>query len=102
MDLSKLSATDLRNLQDQVNQELKQREQEEVAEAREQIMAIAQRVGIPLKELIMTPVRAKGPKTGTRYRHPSDGSLQWSGRGRQPRWIKEWLAAGNGLEGLRA
>ena len=102
MDLSKLSASDLRNLQDQVAQELKAREQEEVAEAREQIMAIAQRVGIPLKDLVMSAARVKGSKTGTRYRHPSDASLQWSGRGRQPRWIKEWLAAGHALDGLRA
>ena len=102
MDLSKLSASELRALQEQVRQELKQREVEEVAQAREQIMAIAERVGIPLKDLITAPVRPKASKTGTRYRHPSNATLQWSGRGRQPRWIKEWLASGHALDGLRA
>jgi DNA-binding protein H-NS len=102
MDLSKLSASDLRNLQDQVKQELKQREQEEVAKAREQIFAIAQSVGIPLKDLLASQPRAKTGKVATRYRHPADATLQWSGRGRQPRWIKEWLAAGHPLDGLSA
>ena len=102
MDLSKLSASDLRNLQDQVKQELKQREHEEVTKAREQILAIAQSVGIPLKELLASQPRAKTGKVATRYRHPANASLQWSGRGRQPHWIKEWLASGQALDGLRA
>ena len=101
MDLSKLSSSDLRSLQDQVRQELKQREHEEVAKAREQIFAIAQSVGIPLKDLIAIQPRVKA-KVAMRFRHPSDASLQWSGRGRQPRWIKEWLAAGHVLDALSA
>jgi DNA-binding protein H-NS len=106
MDLSGLSVTDLRAMQEQVKQELKKREHEEVAKAREQIMAIAQSVGIPLKELIGGQVRAKTSgtvpvKVAIRYRHPSDASLKWTGRGRQPKWVKDWVTSGQSLDALR-
>ncbi|WP_230414471.1 H-NS histone family protein [Collimonas silvisoli] len=40
-------------------------------------------------------------KVAVRYRHPSDASLQWTGRGRQPKWVQEWVSAGKALEELR-
>jgi DNA-binding protein H-NS len=105
MDLSRLSLADLRALQQQVTQELKVREQQELEKAREQIIAIAQSVGIPLKELIGTDVRGKpgnGSSAATRFRHPANRSLRWSGRGRQPKWVKDWVASGQPLDALRA
>ena len=102
MNLSGLSISELRALQDQVKQEIKKREHEDVAKAREQILAIAQSVGLPLKDLLGGHVRVK--KAGTvavRYRHPSDTSLQWTGRGRQPKWVKEWVEGGKSLDALR-
>lgn len=104
MDLSKLSFSELQALQDQIKQELSKREKEEVAKAREQILAIAKHVGIPLKELMGDQVRGKTGKTtgkvAVRYRHPSDASLQWTGRGRQPQWVKEWVASGKAMDTL--
>ncbi|QOL51951.1 H-NS histone family protein [Massilia litorea] len=102
MDLSNMSVGDLRNLQEQIKQEMKQREHQEVQQAREQILAIAQKVGVPLKDLMTTP--ARGTKTGTvavRYRHPDNSSQQWTGRGRQPKWVKEWVEGGKSLDKLR-
>jgi DNA-binding protein H-NS len=102
MDLSNLSIGDLRNLQDQIKQEMKKREHEEVQKAREQIQAIAQRVGLPLKELMT--VTSRGTKSGSvavRYRHPDNSSQQWTGRGRQPKWVKEWVEGGKSLDKLR-
>lgn len=105
MDLSNMSSADLRNLQEQVKRELKQREGQDLAKAREQILAIAQSVGVPLKDLVggVGPGRT-GRKTGTvapRYRNPADESQQWTGRGRQPKWVKEWLDAGKDIAGLK-
>lgn len=102
MDLSGLSVKDLRALQEQVKQEIKKREHEDVAKAREQILAIAQSVGIPLKDLIGNNARTKAAATvAVRYRHPSDTSLQWTGRGRQPKWVKDWVESGQALAALR-
>ncbi len=102
MDLSNMSLGDLRNLQDQIKQEMKKREHQEVAKAREQILAIAQSVGVPLKDLIANGTR--GAKTGTvavRYRNPDNSTQQWTGRGRQPKWVKEWVDGGKSLDKLR-
>ncbi len=100
MDLSSLSIQDLRNLQEQIKQQLKKREHLEVAKAREQILAIAHSVGIALKDLVGSNPR----KTGTvaaRFRNPANPSQQWTGRGRQPQWIKDWLASGKSLDEVR-
>jgi DNA-binding protein H-NS len=110
MDLSNLSLGDLRNLQDQIKQEMKKREQQEVQKAREQIMAIAQSVGLPLKDLINTNARgAKGAQASgggagsvaVRFRNPADASQQWTGRGRQPKWVKEYVEGGKSIDDLR-
>jgi DNA-binding protein H-NS len=109
MDLSNMSLGDLRNLQEQIKQEMKQREQQEVQKAREQIIAIAQSVGVPLKDLIAAGGRGgkvgkSGSGTGSvavRFRNPDNESQQWTGRGRQPKWVKEWVEGGKPLDKLR-
>ncbi len=101
MDLSNMSVGDLRNLQDQIKQEMKKREHLEVAKAREQIMAIAQSVGVPLKDLMASAPRAKSGTVAVRFRHPDNASQQWTGRGRQPKWVKEWVDGGKSIDKLR-
>jgi DNA-binding protein H-NS len=101
MDLTNLSSAQLRDLQKQLERELKKRESEDLAKAREQILAIAQSVGVPVKDLIGGAVRAKTGSVAARYRNPADSSQQWTGRGRQPKWVKEWVDAGKALDGLR-
>ena len=102
MDLTNMSSADLRKLQEQLKQELKKRESHDLAKAREQIHAIAQSVGVPLKDLVGAPApRAKSGKVAPRYRNPADASQQWTGRGRQPKWVKEWVDAGKDIAGLK-
>jgi DNA-binding protein H-NS len=109
MDLSNMSSADLRKLQEQLQRELKQRESQDLAEARAKIFAIADSVGLPVKDLIggsgsgAGAVR-RGGKTGSvapRYRNPADASQQWTGRGRQPKWVKDWVDAGKDIAGLK-
>jgi len=106
MDLSNMSLGDLRNLQEQIKQEMKKREHQDLQKAREQILAIAQSVGVPLKDLIASSGRSgKAPanpgSVAVRFRNPEDASQQWTGRGRQPKWVKEWVEGGNSLDKLR-
>ncbi|SDX50487.1 DNA-binding protein H-NS [Collimonas sp. OK242] len=105
MDLSGLTVAELRALQDQVKQALKDREHQEQAKAREQILAIAQSAGISLQDLLGTQSRSKSSasktKVAVRYRHPSDPLLQWTGRGRQPKWVQDWVASGQSLDAIR-
>lgn len=101
MDLSNMSLGDLRNLQDKIKQEMKKREQQEVAKAREQILAIAQSVGVPLKDLMTASTRGKGGTVAVRFRNPQNTAEQWTGRGRQPKWVKAWVDSGKSIDQLR-
>ena len=106
MDLTKLSSAQLRDLQEQVTTELKHRTSQDRAEALEQIHAIARGVGLPLKELVGSgaKVAARGGRTGkvaAQYRNPADAAQQWTGRGRQPKWVKDWVESGNDIGALK-
>jgi DNA-binding protein H-NS len=51
---------------------------------------------VPVKDLI-GGAGARAPRPARwqpRYRHPDDASQQWTGRGRQPKWVKEWVDGG--------
>lgn len=103
MDLSTMSVADLRALQDTIKQELKKREGQEIANARSQIMAIAQSLGMPLKDLMngAASTRAKSGPVAVQFRNPENAAEQWTGRGRQPKWVKAWLEAGKSLDATR-
>jgi DNA-binding protein H-NS len=90
MDLASLSGMELRALQDQVKHELQKREVEEVAQAREKILAIAQSIGKPLDEILASAGKVKLAPVVIRFQHPDNPELKWSGRGRKPNWINDW------------
>ena len=46
--------------------------------------------------------KAKGRKVPPKYRNPDDPTQTWAGRGRQPRWYAEAVAAGRSDEELAA
>ena len=48
-----------------------------------------------------TPVRRSYPKVFPKFRNPEPPHQTWSGRGRQPRWVRELLAAGKTIDDLR-
>jgi DNA-binding protein H-NS len=103
-DLSKYSITQLRALEVQVIDELKTRHFLSISKAREQILHIARNAGISVEQLLSTKV-PKTPKERTaeaKYRNPGDPAQQWSGRGRQPAWIKAWIASGKSVEDAKA
>jgi len=103
-DLSKYSIAQLRALEVQVIEELKTQHFLSISKAREQILHIARNAGLSKKEL--RAIRApKTPKQGTvkaKYRNPNDPTQQWSGRGRQPAWVKTWIESGKSLEDTKA
>ena len=109
IDLSGYNLSELRGLQSDIEKTIKERQQDEVKKAREQIQAIAQSVGVSVEDLISatsgksgaTTKRSGGSKVDAQYRNPADSSQTWTGRGRQPRWIAEGLAGGKKLEEFR-
>ena len=103
-DLSKYSLAQLRALEVQVIDELKTQHFLSISKAREQILHIARNAGLSEKQLRAIKV-AKTPKQGNvqvKYRNPGDPNQQWSGRGRQPGWVKAWVASGRSIEDAKA
>ena len=45
-------------------------------------------------------VKRKTRKTVAKYKNPADPNQTWSGMGRKPKWIQEWIDSGKDLEEL--
>ena len=105
IDISGYNLSELKGLQSQVDKEIKDRQQQEVKKAREQILAIAQDLGVSVEELLANggakPKGNNGKKVQPQYRNPADDSQTWTGRGHQPKWIIDGLAGGKTLEDFR-
>jgi len=101
MELSALSLVELRNLLEQIPAELKLREKREKAEVLKAVEALAAEHGFKLGELLdSTPAKKERSPVAVKYRHPENAELSWTGRGRQPKWLVEFLANGGSLEQL--
>lgn len=98
-DLSKYSVSRLKTLQTEVDEELKKRHFLGISQAREQILHIAQSTGMSLQDLFSDSKKKGSTKEplAAKYRHPDDAQKEWSGRGRMPGWVKEWIASGKEL-----
>ena len=102
MDLSTLNLAELKDLQAKIGAEMKNREKSELEKARNDINASAQSLGLSLRDLLgesdsKGKVRKQTGKVAVQYRNPQDASQEWTGRGRQPAWVKELLASGKNL-----
>ena len=104
-DLSAYGLNELRRLGSDVENEITVRHQQELGKARDQILSMAQDLGLSVEELLgTTRKKAKGGKPGAvqpRYRNPADSQQTWTGRGRQPKWVGEALANGRNLDDFR-
>lgn len=105
IDLSGYNLSELKGLQFDIEKTIKERQQDEVKKARDQIHAIAQSLGVSVEELLSatgkpasTGKRRPGTKVEAQYRNPANSSQTWTGRGRQPKWIAESIAGGKKLE----
>ena len=102
MELFTMSVAELRDLEVRIGNEIKKRQHDEMADARAKILAIAQDVGVSLDELINSSLPKKTKKAvAVQFRFEDDSKKQWTGRGRQPNWVKEWVAAGKSLDEIR-
>jgi len=105
IDLSGYNLSELKGLQFDIEKTIKERQQDEVRKAREQIQAIAQSLGVSVEELLSASgksgaagKRGTGTKVEAQYQNPANSSQTWTGRGRQPKWIAEGIAGGKKLE----
>ncbi|NHQ81712.1 H-NS histone family protein [Chromobacterium vaccinii] len=100
MDLQALSFVELKDLLAQVQAEIGQREKAEKAEAKSKILELAKAHGLSLDDLFKQAEGKEKKPVEAKYRHPTDNSQMWSGRGRKPLWVQALLDQGKKLEEL--
>ncbi len=93
IDLDTLSLKDLKKLYNDVGKAIDNFEARQRAEALAAVEAKAKEMGFALNDLVGGATK-KRAATPPKYQHPKDPSVTWTGRGRQPDWIKEAEAAG--------
>ena len=94
INLDKMSLEELKALQKDVKSAIANFEKRKRAEAKKAIEAVAKEHGLSLNDIL--GVGGKSPRAAApaKYKNPADPSQTWSGRGRQPQWYKDAIAAG--------
>ncbi|AJE47970.1 H-NS family nucleoid-associated regulatory protein [Celeribacter indicus] len=98
IDLSKLDLEELKTLQKDVAKAIDDYTERKRREALAAAQAVAKEAGFTLDELVRPSGSSKKPALPAKYRHPENPEVTWSGRGRQPQWIKDGLAQGKSLK----
>ena len=101
VDLDKLDIGELKTLAKAIDKALKRRATDNLKRAREAAEAAVRSFGYSLEQVVGSKASARnaGPSV-VKYTNPDDPTQSWSGRGRQPRWFKDVLAAGGTIESL--
>ena len=115
MDLSTLSTGELQKFATRIEKEIESRNRKKRGQALEEIKSIVAKYGLRLDEVMGQPAErkprdsskkitdktAKKPPT-VLYRHPENPALTWAGgRGRPPKWIKDWESSGRSRDEAR-
>lgn len=101
INLEKLSLAELEKLTKDVDRAIEQTRRANRKEALKAARDAAAKYGFSLDELVgtsRTAPRKKKPGSPPKYAHPENPAVTWTGRGRQPGWIKDALAAGKSLD----
>ncbi|WP_415400746.1 H-NS family nucleoid-associated regulatory protein [Tateyamaria sp. SN3-11] len=94
-----LSLDELKEIQKAATTAINSYEARKRKEALAVVEAKAAEMGFSLSELTGA-AKIKGTKSAPKYCHPENPAMTWTGRGRQPNWIKEALAKGKELDDL--
>lgn len=112
IDLVALSLPELRELAEQIRKHIAERTESEKAALLAEFEKRAKEKGFASLAEVLPPVaipvepepapqsRGKQAVVAPKYWKLDDHSLTWSGRGRQPKFVQEHLAAGGTLEEL--
>lgn len=97
IDLDSMSRDELLTLKQDLDRALATHDERKKAEARAAAEKAARDHGFSLDDLLVAQKKS-GKKNPAKYRNPEDPRQTWSGRGRQPGWIKTALEDGRKLE----
>lgn len=107
IDISQLSALELKALRENIETQLVDREVMELDKLRADVLELCSSRGYTLQQVI-APLRKKAAKSksdthfvkGQPYRNPEDPTQVWRGFGGRPIWLREYLAKGGTMAQL--
>jgi len=120
MDIASLSLNELRRLQTKVEAEIRRRSDTAKKDLLKRMQKLAAEHGMSLNEVLgqeaaekpaAAPKKAAAakpvkklakPASVVKFRHPENPAIGWTGHGRKPQWVIDWLAQGKALDELRA
>ncbi|MFC0201284.1 H-NS histone family protein [Paracoccus rhizosphaerae] len=94
-----MSLKELRDLRTRLDRAINSYEDRKRREAMNAIEEAAREHGFNLAELTGVKTR-RGGTIAPKYVNPNDPTMTWTGRGRQPKWVKDSLQSGKQLEDL--
>jgi len=107
VDLKGMTRKELEKLQKDVEKALLKVNEKELKQVRDAAAKLVAKHGFSLEDITGVAPRAKrkkstGPKTvgAPKYANPADSSQTWTGKGRQPTWFKDAVAAGQSPESM--
>lgn len=100
IDLDRLSLKELKDLRQKVERAISTYEDRKKREMLSEMEEVAKRHGFDLSAVSETLAARKRGSVSPKYVNPQDPDQTWTGRGRQPNWIKAALDAGRSLEDL--
>ncbi len=104
MDIGSLSVAELQQLKTRIDEEIVRRKHAEKDTFVKELAKLAAARGYVLDELLGEGAKKSKGKSrkpaSIKYQHPENSGLTWTGRGRQPGWVKEWAASGKAMEQL--
>ncbi|WP_130470909.1 H-NS family nucleoid-associated regulatory protein [Candidatus Magnetaquicoccus inordinatus] len=104
--ISDMSLEDLMAFNVEVESLINRRQHNLRKELYEQMMTLVSNAGFTSLDEVLAVQKArrvrsdKGIKTFPRYRNPADNTQTWSGRGRRPQWVVNYLSQGGDLQAL--
>lgn len=103
IDLSKLSLEELESLAKDIETEITTRRVAERERVLQQMRELAASIGATPEQLFGAGGKPTAKVVAVKYRHPEDPALTWTGRGKRPQWVTEYLAVeGRTIEELAA
>ncbi|WML91334.1 H-NS histone family protein [Thiothrix lacustris] len=96
VDISNLSVAELEKLKGSIDSAIANRRDGELLNLRQAIDDMIEEAGFTLDEVLQVRTTKKRA-VKAKYSNPNNPEETWSGRGRKPVWVQEWVAAQHDL-----
>ena len=109
MDFKRLPYATLKQYKSKLEKEIQKRQRVVKRELRRKLLAMVSAEGFTIDDIfgekakhqfMSSKLPNKRKPAKIKYRHPNNQTLTWSGRGKKPLWVTEWLNQGNNIESL--